>query len=122
MNKARIEQVGSPEEVYSKPKNRFVADFMGAANFIPARLVSQVEPNDGFVIVRPENLKLGSDTRGLQAKIVEIHFLGSHYEYQLRGDNDLALVARLPATSAPHEVGSVVHITFKDADIHWVPT
>lgn len=124
MNRARIEQVGIPEVVYSKPKTRFVADFMGAANFIPARLVSQVERNDGFVVVRPENLRLTSDTKGLSAQITEIHFLGSHYEYQLRCEENLNLVARVPSNQAqftsPHTVGTQVHISFKDSDIHWV--
>ncbi len=40
MNKGRIEQIGTPHEVYTRPRTRFVADFIGKkANFVPARVV-----------------------------------------------------------------------------------
>lgn len=131
MNKARIEQVGQPEEVYSKPRTRFVADFMGAANFIPARLLSQIERNDGFVIVRPENLKIAPIGRpnslGLRAEVSEIHFLGSHYEYQLITPEGFSLVARIPLTEVAGtglsnllSVGSKVAVSFQDQNMHWV--
>jgi iron(III) transport system ATP-binding protein len=50
MNGGRIEQVGTPGEIYDRPRTRFVADFIGAANII----VGQVEPNgsDGTVMLR----------------------------------------------------------------------
>jgi ABC-type Fe3+/spermidine/putrescine transport system ATPase subunit len=50
MNGGRIEQVGTPAEIYDLPRTRFVADFVGAANII----VGQVEPNgsDGPVLLR----------------------------------------------------------------------
>ncbi len=38
MNRGRIEQIGAPEQVYNRPRSRFVADFVGAANLIPGRL------------------------------------------------------------------------------------
>ncbi|HUK09620.1 MAG TPA: ABC transporter ATP-binding protein [Stellaceae bacterium] len=38
MNEGRIEQVGAPRELYNRPQNRFVADFLGAANIIPGRV------------------------------------------------------------------------------------
>ena len=39
MNAGRIEQEGSPEEVYQRPRTRFVMDFLGRANHLPARIV-----------------------------------------------------------------------------------
>ena len=36
MNQGKIEQIGSPAEVYRRPRTRFVADFIGRANFVPA--------------------------------------------------------------------------------------
>ncbi|WP_104402742.1 ABC transporter ATP-binding protein [Vibrio penaeicida] len=38
LNKGCIEQIGSPEQIYYQPKNRFVADFIGAANILPAKV------------------------------------------------------------------------------------
>ncbi len=40
MNRGRIEQVGAPEEIYNRPANRFVADFVGAANLISGQIVA----------------------------------------------------------------------------------
>ena len=49
MNKGRIEQVGTPQAIYQRPATRFVADFIGKANFVEARVLSQ---SDGYVRVR----------------------------------------------------------------------
>jgi iron(III) transport system ATP-binding protein len=40
MNQGRIEQVGAPEEIYSRPQSRFVAAFLGQANCLPGRLIA----------------------------------------------------------------------------------
>ncbi|WP_325895344.1 ABC transporter ATP-binding protein [Grimontia sp. NTOU-MAR1] len=44
LNKGRIEQIGSPEQIYHHPANRFVADFIGAANIHTATVLSTPEP------------------------------------------------------------------------------
>ncbi len=49
MNKGRIMQIGKPEEIYRKPANIFVADFIGVSNFIPGRVEAIVEGLKGFV-------------------------------------------------------------------------
>jgi iron(III) transport system ATP-binding protein len=49
MNNGGIEQIGSPEEIYNRPKSRFVADFVGSANLIGGRLKSA--PNGGAGLV-----------------------------------------------------------------------
>jgi iron(III) transport system ATP-binding protein len=43
MNRGRIEQVGPPEEIYNQPTNRFVADFVGAANLIRGVIVTTAD-------------------------------------------------------------------------------
>lgn len=53
MEKGNIVQIGSPHEIYEKPANRFVADFIGAMNFIPGDVV-QVLPGAKEVYVRTE--------------------------------------------------------------------
>jgi iron(III) transport system ATP-binding protein len=53
MEKGNIVQIGSPHEIYEKPANRFVADFIGAMNFIPGDVV-QVLPGANEVYVRTE--------------------------------------------------------------------
>ena len=41
MNAGRIEQVGSPREIYERPRNQFVADFVGSTNFLKARVLAR---------------------------------------------------------------------------------
>jgi iron(III) transport system ATP-binding protein len=53
MEKGNIVQIGAPHEIYQKPSNRFVADFIGAMNFIPGE-VGEVLPGSDKVYVRTE--------------------------------------------------------------------
>src|SRR5918999_2865710 len=56
MNRGRIEQLGSPLEVYDAPVTRFVADFIGETNF--------VRRNGSILALRPERLELSKDGQG----------------------------------------------------------
>lgn len=49
MNKGHIEQIGTPKEIYNKPKTLFVATFIGENNI--------VKNGEGYVAIRPENVK-----------------------------------------------------------------
>ena len=46
MNEGRIVQIGSPREIYERPRNRFVADFVGTTNFLDAKVISKHGGND----------------------------------------------------------------------------
>jgi len=71
MNRARIMQSGSPREVYEKPDNQFVADFIGSINFF--------SEDTAILAVRPENidLSLEYDNSALRAELLDIEFRGS---------------------------------------------
>lgn len=78
MREGRIEQVGLPADIYERPASRFVAEFVGAANVLPARVcatgtdatlveiaglgrvrVAQSRPDAAFLAIRPERVVLG---------------------------------------------------------------
>lgn len=69
MNRGRIEQIGSPQEVYEAPQNRFVAGFIGESNLFRGRIVGQVEhawliETDSHLVIGAaysDSLKLGCD-------------------------------------------------------------
>lgn len=65
MRQGRIEQVGTPAEVFERPATRFAAEFLGAANFFAA-------PGGGCFVVRPEQLRLCSEGSGMPAVPVTI--------------------------------------------------
>ena len=54
MNVGGIEQIGTPEDIYNRPKNRFVADFVGSANLITGRVrVARANPGPAAFSTRP---------------------------------------------------------------------
>jgi spermidine/putrescine transport system ATP-binding protein len=112
MNNGVIEQIGSAEDVYERPVNAFVAQFIGISNLVPAttevggvRLVDgQLLPlpvPDGVapgtavkVSIRPEKLSLvGGDGRvGIETTVVETIYLGTATNYVLEAPGDVRLI------------------------------
>ena len=94
LNDGQIEQVGTPEEVFERPDNRFVADFLGKENFLPGTFRRKnghptVETDIGEIVqVRDD----GKGTDGEEATIAispeEIHLLGDDSP-DIGGDNML---------------------------------
>jgi len=92
MHAGRIEQIGTPEELYGTPRSAFVADFVGLSNRIPGELRGGVVTAygtrfpllgdglaDGPVLayVRPEDVRFGAAGLGVPATVVTSSFLGS---------------------------------------------
>jgi spermidine/putrescine transport system ATP-binding protein len=97
MNQGRIEQIGTPEEIYRRPATRFVADFIGESNFLEVERSddNHVVARDGSrvpcasadgqwrratLMIRPEDVQViaGNGRReGLAGKVVRSSFLGS---------------------------------------------
>jgi iron(III) transport system ATP-binding protein len=110
MRQGKILQTGSAEELYRAPASRWVAEFLGAANFLPAsvedgRVLTPLGslPADGLpggegveVLVRPELLELRADPGG-QACVVGRQFRGHDVFYRLRLDG-LELVSQRPSS------------------------
>ena len=114
-------QIGTPREIYERPGNRFVAEFIGSMNLIPGTVAASMEdgrwrvqtpygpitcsvPEDGrpgrgvLVSVRPEDIIVGgdgtSDQDGWDATIGQVVFLGESVDCRLNVGN-LELRARL---------------------------
>jgi putative spermidine/putrescine transport system ATP-binding protein len=82
MRHGRIEQIGTPNDIYERPATRFVAGFIGMANLI--------DRPEGVVVVRPERLKLcapGNEppgVRGFPVRLERVVYLGPRIELHLR--------------------------------------
>ena len=114
MNKGNISQIGTPDDIYEKPKNTFVADFIGTSNFINLKLLNttdgkskvsfsdiEFEIKDNFAdnykcILRPEHLLINpinnDDLVIVNAKIKIISYQGSLIKYIVEV-NDQTLTA-----------------------------
>ncbi|SFA85122.1 ABC transporter ATP-binding protein [Clostridium frigidicarnis] len=77
MNKGKVEQIGTPEEIYNKPSNPFVLDFMGSANL-------KKEKNQIKSFIRPENIILSKSIGENKGVIEDSIFIGSYTMYKVR--------------------------------------
>ena len=132
MNEGKIQQIGTPEDIYNEPKNAFVADFIGESNIIDGVMLEdrKVEFCDrefecvdsGFghntpvdVVIRPEDLRLVYAGDGLLQGVVEsIVFKGVHYEMMVRTEHFTFTVHSTMA----EPVGKTVGLTVIPFDIH----
>lgn len=123
-NDGKIQQLGTPEEVYKQPKTRFVADFVGSSNILPPEFVAQLGVDKQFASLRPEAITLGSGGEGkltLQGRVLSCSFLGAANRV-LVGVNGTRINVMSPAaTSIPAE-GEPVTLSFDRSDLHLMET
>ncbi len=90
MNRGKIEQLGSPLEVYDSPATRFVADFIGETNF--------VRRNGSVLALRPERLELSKDGNGggegLAGEVVTTMVVGPAIQSLVRADDGQEVLVR----------------------------
>lgn len=139
MNQGIIEQSGTPEEVYRHPRSRFVANFIGRANFVPARLlnvrngIAEVEcfgkplrvkaaPGTGTgtaatLVLRPEMVWIagGADMGLFQGAVKRCLYLGNAVEYDVEVNGQLLTFtetnpARMRMYAPDTSVGLDVHL------------
>jgi spermidine/putrescine transport system ATP-binding protein len=104
MNRGKIEQAGSPSEVYDRPASRFVAEFLGAANLIEGRrtqngvetalgeftLNQRPSWERGTLAIRPERIRLSTDAHAanrLRLRGKDIIYRGDHFDVFLEPGN-----------------------------------
>ncbi|SEO37159.1 putative spermidine/putrescine transport system ATP-binding protein [Salinihabitans flavidus] len=132
MNEGRVQQIGSPMEIYRDPANAFVAGFIGTSNLLPCTLNTdrsievfdyrfdveeedrlKSDPGAGLVLsVRPEDVRLEAPSTGIPAKVIFIRDLGESIQFVLdQGDHEIyALYA--PSARPDIGLGEEVGVTF----------
>lgn len=118
MNKGVIEQLGSAVEIYSKPATRFIASFIGKANFVPATVVSskdyvvelpggtrlRIEPQslpedsgDIDLLIRPENIQITDSSQdGIKATLGDVVYQGANVRVRATTQQGLELLVEVP--------------------------
>ena len=133
MREGRIEQIGTPEQLYVTPSTPFVADFVGLSNRMPGELANGrvaigaitleslgTDQPDGPVtaLVRPEDLAF--DSSGLPATVVASSFLGSLRRTQVRLADGLVVAVQHEVDQHP-QLGENVYLRFKGAAVSVKP-
>lgn len=132
MNKGKIQQIGTPEDIYNEPKNIFVAKFIGESNIVDGmmhedykvtfedRLFTCVDK--GFnkdeyvdVVIRPEDIKIAAFGQGMiNGVVTSVIFKGVHYEIQVEVNNKKWLIHNIKNVKAGEKIGMNIY----PEDIH----
>jgi sulfate/thiosulfate transport system ATP-binding protein len=144
MNEGRIEQVGTPAEVFEHPANAFVMDFLGNVNVfhgrvekgravapgfeIPAPEYPHAEPRDAAVYVRPHEFSIHptrNEAENLEARVLHVNPTGSRAKVELRVvDSEQLINAELTAERFAElalKAGDTVYLSARKARV-FVPT
>ena len=123
LDSGEIMQQGKPEEIYNKPANRFVANFIGSYNFIPSGLIG-LPDKDLEVCIRPEHIKIvkidqlaqGEDASSyqLQGTLNNLYLLGNTIRAEVSVQGKTLLVDRLNGfQSSDFVLNEEVRLQFK---------
>lgn len=133
LNKGKIQQSGTPIDIYDEPINRFVADFIGESNIIKGKMIEDylvefagkqfvcvdggMSPNEPVeIVIRPEDLEITQEGAGkLSVTVLSRLFRGVHYEAHCRDkEGNIWLVH----TTKKIQVGDKLGLNFHPEDIH----
>ena len=140
MSKGKVEQIGTPREIYYHPTSKFVADFIGEANFLQAQVLStagekamisvaggEFEVNNfagakagetSTLVLRPEGVSLAE--RGLLEGTVTLStFMGAYQYYQMIvGDIEIQITDYNPVNRRIYEVGEKAYLDFDPKGVY----
>lgn len=132
MNQGKVQQIGTPTDIYNEPKNAFVADFIGESNILEGTMIKDylVKFHDrefecvdkGFgdnmpvdVVVRPEDIRIVQEEEGMIRGVVKSAiFKGVHYEMVV----DSGAFNWIIHSTYMSKVGSNVGLVITPEDIH----
>ncbi|WP_119257125.1 ABC transporter ATP-binding protein [Shinella zoogloeoides] len=115
----KIQQLGTPEEVYKRPQTRFVADFVGSSNVLPPDFVDGLGYGRHYASLRPEDIALGEapGRKQFTGRVTAASFLGAANRVTVEA-NGARVAAMLPASIAVPAEGETVTLSFLPQDLH----
>jgi putative spermidine/putrescine transport system ATP-binding protein len=131
MNRARIEQIGTPREIYERPVTEFAADFIGLSTIFRGELTGAdvlQTPEGQFavpshasrglgakqtaaLVIRPEHMLIGQSTDcHVSGQVIEAVYTGAETRLIVKLSTGLELTARLPAPARGIEIGTTIDL------------
>ena len=126
MNEGRIEQIGSPAEIYDHPASPFVMSFVGAVNVLPQGALPQHGMADGFrpgaaaqgdgqIFIRPHDVEVFASPQAgsVPARLKRLTHMGRDLQAELQLDSGEVLVAQFPREQINYSeirVGDELHV------------
>jgi iron(III) transport system ATP-binding protein len=147
MRYGQIQQIDTPQEIYTHPVNYFVADFIGKANFLGGKVANIVSQNEIevdikgvkykvyiskntfsegdriFLIIRPESVELEpKKSDAITGIISQVIYLGSRMVYEIEVDKNLLTVEITnPQEHKIYSKGEEVSVILKEKSLHIIP-
>jgi putative spermidine/putrescine transport system ATP-binding protein len=123
-NHGRIEQIGTPAEIYEHPTTAFVAGFVGTSNLVSGEVAKRITGSDITFSIRPEKIHLGganesapTDSFVTDGSVRDVIYLGLYTRYlvELDGGGDLVVVEQNLKTTSM----DVLKIKNQRVRLHW---
>jgi spermidine/putrescine transport system ATP-binding protein len=126
MDKGRIQQIGTPTDIYNEPKNRFVAKFIGESNIIEGLMLEDYKVefagnvfpcvDKGFgknesvdIVIRPEDLDIVPTDEGqITGRVINVTFKGVHYEMEVQSGDYIWTIHSTIMKDVDTEIGMMV--------------
>ena len=136
MSEGKIEQIGSPNEIYDSPENLWVAKFIGRANILNGTMISNdtvefydvvcnVNINENIhkddkvkIVIRPEDIDIVKNKKGVlnDVEILDVIYKGLLYDIKCKYKENIINVESTDNV----EIGSIVGLKFDLSDIHLI--
>jgi putative spermidine/putrescine transport system ATP-binding protein len=135
MRKGAIAQIGTPRDIYFAPANRFVAEFVGAANLVEARAVNGVLTlpggqlaisdakaiGDVVAMIRPESISVGAPANAnLTGQVERVSFVGDRQRLTVSNATERPLLIDAPNTIEV-KIGERIGLTVDPRAIRLLP-
>jgi putative spermidine/putrescine transport system ATP-binding protein len=132
-NAGKIEQIGSPREVYENPASAFVASFLGVSNLISGKSAEAIFGSPDLVNIRPEriklsdvNTKISKNEIGVKARIVDAAYTGANTLFVLESEDGVRIIAtklneELLGQDIGLEIGNKVLASFRKDHVAKIP-
>jgi putative spermidine/putrescine transport system ATP-binding protein len=148
MDGGRIAQLGSAEDLYERPRSRFVAEFIGESNLLDGRaergrfttslglsvpIAATAPAGDALLVLRPEKAALvpaaqtdgvpGPDAAGIPGIVHELVYVGEFTRYRVALDGSATLTVKMPNGRAAFrpEIGTRVRVLWQPGDECIIP-
>ena len=132
-NSGRIEQIGTPTEVYEKPATAFVAGFLGVSNLLSGDQATTLLGSADLVNIRPERIRIlppnskpSAEEFSVSATIIDVAYTGANSLYVLGASDGLRLIAtrlnqEMPGAANGLAQGDKVLATFRKEHVAKIP-
>lgn len=130
LDKGVIQQIGTPQELYDRPANAFVAGFLGTANILTGSIqagefvteagqrLPVAVPMEGAnrIVLRPQNIRITATDGDIAGRVAHREFLGGQIRYLVETPDGQIIVDTLHSFGhPPHEEGSAVSLSIDSA-------